>query len=172
MAPVPLGTQDIPLALPPRNYLKVQQVRQHQPPLWEKDQWQEPFGANSCELTGTQNPQVLKEATEKQAADPKLLNLPLQFQSLWLKQLPEASLCPKAQPWSSLVWGWSSPGGAPAAAALALLSGEVGAALGLAGRCGDSTQLGKATVARFQARHGSPGMGQNRCAVRKAAIKG
>lgn len=60
----------------------------------------------------------------------------------------------------------------PAAVALALLSGKVGAALGLAGRCGDSTQLGKAAVARFQARHGSPGMGQNRCAVRKAAIKG
>lgn len=60
----------------------------------------------------------------------------------------------------------------PAAVALALLSGKVGAALGLAGRCGDSTQLGKAAVARFQARHGSPGMGQSRCAVRKAAIKG
>lgn len=58
------------------------------------------------------------------------------------------------------------------AAALALLSGEVGAALGLAGGCGDSTQLGKAAVAGFQAGHGSPGMGQNRCAVRKAAIKG
>lgn len=33
----PVGTQDIPLVLPPRNYLKVQQVRQHQPPLWEKE---------------------------------------------------------------------------------------------------------------------------------------
>lgn len=115
---------------------------------------------------------MLKEAPEKEAADPKLPNLPLEFQSLWLKQLPEASVCPKAQPWSSLVWGWSSPRGAPAAVALALLSGEVGAALGLAGRCGDSTQLGKAAGAGFQARHGSPGMGQNRCAVKKAAIKG
>lgn len=65
-------------------------------------------------------------------------------------------------------WG----GSPPAAVAVALLSGKVGAALGLAGRCGDSTQLGKAAVARFQARHGSPGMGQSRCAVRKAAIKG
>lgn len=133
---------------------------------------------DSCKLPGTQNPQLVKETTEKRAAVPKLLNLPLEFQFLWLKQLPETSLCPNgcdcptAQPWSSLVWGWSSPGGSPAAGALALLSGEVGAALGLAGRCGDSTQLGKAAVARFQARHGSPGMGQNRCAVRKAAIKG
>lgn len=71
---------------------------------------------DSCKLTGTQNPQVVKEAAEKQAADPKLLNLPLEFQLLWLKQLPEASLrpngcdCPTAQPWSSLVRGWSSPG--------------------------------------------------------------
>lgn len=68
--------------------------------------------------------------------------------------------------------GLEQPRGPPAAVALALLSGEVGAALGLAGRCGDSTQLGKATVAGFQARHGSPGMGQNRCALRKAAMKG
>lgn len=80
-------------------------------------------------------------------------------------------------PWLSPGALWFGAGAAlgvspPAAVALALLSGKVGAALGLAGRCGDSTQLGKAAVARFQARHGSPGMGQNRCAVRKAAIKG
>lgn len=80
-------------------------------------------------------------------------------------------------PWLSPGALWfgagAAPGGSPpAAVALALLSGKVGAALGLAGRCGDSTQLGKAAVARFQARHGSPRMGQSRCAVRKAAIKG
>lgn len=82
-----------------------------------------------------------------------------------------AAAAPRLSP-GALWFGAGAAPGAPAAAALALLSGEVGAALGLAGRCGDSTQLGKATVARFQARHGSPGMGQNRCAVRKAAIKG
>lgn len=49
---------------------------------------------------------MVKEVTEEQAAGPKLLHLPSEFQFLWLKQLPEASLCPKAQPWSSLVWGW------------------------------------------------------------------
>lgn len=58
---------------------------------------------------------MVKETTEEQAADPELLNLPLQLQFLWLK-LPVTSLCPNgcdcptAQPWSSLVWGWSSPG--------------------------------------------------------------
>lgn len=38
-----------------------------------------------------------------------------------------------------------------AAVALALLSRKMGAALGLAGRCRGSTQLGKAAVAGFQA---------------------
>lgn len=58
---------------------------------------------------------MLKEATEKQAADPKPQNLPLEFQFLWLQQPPEAFLCPNGcgcpmpQAWSSLVWGWSSP---------------------------------------------------------------
>lgn len=74
---------------------------------------------DSCKLPGTQNPQLVKETTEKWAAVPKLLNLPLEFQFLWLKQLPETSLCPNgcdcptAQPWSSLVWGWSTALGAP-----------------------------------------------------------
>lgn len=39
---------------------------------------------------------MVKEATEEQAADPKALNLPLEFQFLWLRQPPEASLCPMA----------------------------------------------------------------------------
>lgn len=116
----PMGTQEIPFVLLPRNYLKVQQVRQHQPPLWERTDRKsplEPSVMDSCKLTGTQNPQVVKETTERQAAGPNLLNLPLEFQFLWFTQLPEASLCPNgcdcptAQPWSSLVWGWSSPGG-------------------------------------------------------------
>jgi len=101
-----------------------------------------------------------------------------------LKQLREASLCPNgcylwsyerlppgSAPAGSLVWCteqlWESQE-APeqsflAGVALTLLSWKMGAALGLAGRCRGSTQLGKATIARFQAWHGSPRMGQNRC---------
>lgn len=110
--------------------------------------------------------------------------------SLCREQLPEVTRCPaaaacdhtndclKAQPLQALWFGAQSSSGAakkpwvifPCGVASSLLSGKMGAALGLVGRCRGSTQLGKPAVARFQAWHGSPGTGQNRCETWKRQL--